>query len=165
MSFKKETDDIREAASLRLIEKLKRKGAQVVAYDPMAMPNAKRVLANTVEFARAPDEALKGADTCILMTEWDEFRKIEPKNYLALMRTPNLVDARRPYNPRQYQELAFAVIGLGPASCMTIRSPLIQGPYRSACSAPKDDEQNRRATICRPRMSGPDCFERLVANQ
>ncbi len=116
LSFKKDTDDIREAASLRLIEKLKRKGAQVVAYDPMAMPNAKRVLANTVEFARAPDEALKGADICILMTEWDEFRRIKPKNYLALMRTPNLVDARRLYNPREYQELAFAAIGLGPAS-------------------------------------------------
>ncbi len=76
LAFKKDTDDIREAASLRVIERLKGKGARVVSYDPMAMANAKRTLEGTVDFASSPVEALKGADLCILVTEWDEFRRI-----------------------------------------------------------------------------------------
>lgn len=114
LAFKKDTDDIREAASLRVIDRLRKKGAKIVAYDPMAMPNARKILADNVEFAEDPHTALKGADCCILMTEWDEFRKLGPKDYLAYMKTPNLVDARRIYKPEEYGELNFAGIGLGP---------------------------------------------------
>jgi len=58
--------------------------------------------------------ALKGADCAIVMTEWDEFRKLKAKDYAAHMRAPNLVDARRLYQPEGYRELNLVGIGLGP---------------------------------------------------
>jgi UDPglucose 6-dehydrogenase len=113
LAFKKDTDDIREAPSLRVIQKLLKEGAELVAYDPMAMQNAKQLLDGTVNFAGRPEEALKGADLCILMTEWNQFRNIRPGNYLAHMRRPNILDARRIHNPTEYQGLKFIAIGLG----------------------------------------------------
>ncbi len=113
LAFKKDTDDIREAASIRVIEHLKKKGARVVAYDPIAMPNARQVLGDSVEFATDPRSAIKGADCCIIMTEWDQFRKLRAKDYAQLMRIPNLVDARRLYRPEDLEGLNFLGIGLG----------------------------------------------------
>jgi UDPglucose 6-dehydrogenase len=114
LAFKKDTDDIREAASLRVIRLLLKKGVRVVAYDPLAIPNAKKLLPGNVEFAADEQSALKGTDCCIVMTEWNQFGKLQAKDYMALMRTPNLVDARRLYNPRDYGALNFAAVGLGP---------------------------------------------------
>ena len=111
LAFKKDTDDIREAASLRVIRLLLKRGAEVIAYDPLAIPNAREQLGETVEFAKDEQSALKGADCCIVMTEWSQFGKLQAKDYLALMRTPNLVDARRLYNPSEYESLNFAAVG------------------------------------------------------
>jgi len=116
IAFKKDTDDVREAASIRVIHQLREKGARVVAYDPMAMPNAKRTLGDNVIFAQDPLSAIKGADAVILMTEWDEFKKLSPEDYRKHMRTPNLVDARRIYNPEEYGSIPFEAVGLGPAN-------------------------------------------------
>ncbi len=113
LAFKKDTDDTREAASLRVIENLKKKGAQVVAYDPMAMPNARQVLGRTVEFATNQRSAIKGADCCIIMTEWDQFRKLKGKDYAQSMKTPNIVDARRLYTAEDLEGSNFRAIGLG----------------------------------------------------
>ncbi len=115
LAFKKDTDDVREAASVRVIELLKKRGAQVVAYDPLAMPNARRVLEDSVSYARDSKAALDQADCCIVMTEWDEFRKLKAKDYVQHMRTPNLVDARRLYDPEHLEGLNFRAIGLGQA--------------------------------------------------
>jgi UDPglucose 6-dehydrogenase len=113
LSFKKDTDDIREAASIRVIDGLRKKGANIVGYDPMAIPNFERVFGNTIELAKNPHDALKGADCAIVMTEWDEFRRLKVKDYTAQMRLPILVDARRIYNPAEFGDLKFAGIGLG----------------------------------------------------
>ncbi|OLB68189.1 hypothetical protein AUI06_11640 [archaeon 13_2_20CM_2_52_21] len=113
LAFKKDTDDIREAASLRVIALLLKMGARVIAYDPLAIPNARKQLGETVEFAADEQLALKSADCCIVMTEWGQFEKLQTKDFLALMRTPNLVDARRLYNPDRYGALNFAAIGFG----------------------------------------------------
>jgi len=113
LSFKKDTDDIREAASVRVIDRLRKKGAHVVAYDPAAVPNAKKLLANSIEFAEDPYSALKGADCCIVMTEWDEFRKLKAKDYQTQMRLPNIVDARRLYDPEDFKDMNFLAVGLG----------------------------------------------------
>jgi UDPglucose 6-dehydrogenase len=116
LSFKKDTDDIREAASIRVINQLKKKGAQIVAYDPMAIPNTKRQLSNQIDYAENAHSALKGADCAIIMTEWDRIRKLKAKDFQAYMKTPNLVDARRIYNPEEFSGLNYASIGLGPAT-------------------------------------------------
>jgi UDPglucose 6-dehydrogenase len=113
LAFKKDTDDIREASSIRVIDRLRKKGARLVGYDPMAMPNFERVFGNTIELAKNPHNALKGADCAIVMTEWDEFRRLKAKDYIAQMRKPVLVDARRIYNPAEFRELKFAGIGFG----------------------------------------------------
>jgi len=113
LAFKKDTDDIREAASLRVINQLKKMGARVVAYDPMAIPNAKKVFSEQIDYAENPHSALKGADCAIIMTEWDQFRKIKAKDFQGYMKTPNLVDARRIYDPEEYRELNYAAIGHG----------------------------------------------------
>ena len=90
-----------------------KKGAKVIAYDPLAIPNARKQLGESVEFGEDERSALKGADCCIVMTEWNQFEKLQTKDYLALMRTPNLVDARRLYNPDKYGALNFAAVGFG----------------------------------------------------
>ena len=82
----------------------------------MAIPNAKRILADSIEFATEAKSALKGADCCILMTEWEEFGKLKEEDYLSHMRAPNLVDARRIYDPTSFKDSSFAAIGLGRSS-------------------------------------------------
>src|SRR2546428_308838 len=113
LSFKKDTDDIREAASIRVIDHLSKKGATVVAYDPAAMPNARKLLGSSVEFAEDEHTAIRGADCCIVMTEWGEFKRLRPRDFLPEMKTPNLVDARRIYQPSEYARINYARIGLG----------------------------------------------------
>jgi UDPglucose 6-dehydrogenase len=115
LAFKKDTDDIREAASIRVINELKKKGAQVVAYDPLAMPNAKKQLQAQIDYAEDSHSALMGADCAIIMTEWDEFRKLKAKDFQTYMKIPNIVDARRIFNAQELSELSYVAIGVGPA--------------------------------------------------
>jgi UDPglucose 6-dehydrogenase len=114
LAFKKDTDDIREASSIRVIDQLRKKRANIVAYDPMAMSSFENVFGNAIELAKNPQTALKGADCAIIMTEWDEFKKLKAKDYLAYMREPNVVDARRIYKPEEYTQLNLVGVGLGP---------------------------------------------------
>jgi UDPglucose 6-dehydrogenase len=116
LAFKKDTDDIREAASLRVISQLKKRGSQVIAYDPMAIPNAKKTLSGQIVYAENPRSTLKGADCAVIMTEWDQFRKLKPQDFQALMKTPNVVDGRRIYDPDKFKQLNYVAIGLGPAN-------------------------------------------------
>ena len=113
LAFKKDTDDIREASSLRVISQLKKKGAHVIAFDPMAIANTKKQLADQISYADDPHSVLKGADCAIIMTEWDEFRKLKPKDFQPYMKTPNIVDARRIYDPKEFSRLNYVAIGLG----------------------------------------------------
>jgi UDPglucose 6-dehydrogenase len=116
LAFKKDTDDIREAASVRVIDRLRKKGANIIAYDPMAMPGFERVFGNIIELAENPHAALKDADCAIVLTEWDEFKKLRSKDYKAYMQRPNLVDARRIYDPSNFEETNYVGVGLGSAS-------------------------------------------------
>jgi UDPglucose 6-dehydrogenase len=113
LAFKKDTDDIREAASIRVINELKKKRAKIVAYDPMAIPNTKKQLQAQIDYADDPHSALNGADCAIIMTEWDQFQNLKPKDFQAYMKSTNLVDARRIYDPEEYGGLNYAAIGHG----------------------------------------------------
>ncbi len=77
------------------------------------MPNTKKIFTNTIEFAPDPHSAIKGADCCIIMTEWDEFKKLKAKDYLAEMQTAKIVDARKLYNPEEFKRVNFRALGLG----------------------------------------------------
>ena len=116
LAFKKDTDDIREAASIRIIKQLKKKGARVIAYDPMAIPNTKKQLLDQIDYAENAHSVLKGADCAIIMTEWDQIRKLKAKDFQTYMKIPNIVDARRIYSPEEFSGLNYVSIGLGPST-------------------------------------------------
>ena len=116
LAFKKDTDDMREAASIRVIDELLKNGARVSAYDPMALENARRILGDKVDLMPNAISCLKGADCCIVMTEWDEFRKLKPNDYKTSMNAPNIVDARRVIKRDDFDGFNYLAIGLGPSS-------------------------------------------------
>ena len=83
------------------------------ACDPAAIPNAERLLSDNIEFAEDPRSALEEADCCRILTEWDQFRKLKTTDYQSQMRTPNIVDARKLYDPEDFKDVNFVAIGLG----------------------------------------------------
>jgi len=117
LAFKPNTDDMRSAVSIRVVDALLARGASVVAYDPKAMRNAEKVLDDRVTYAASIDDCLRQADLAILVTEWDEFKGLTPQKFKDLMRNPAVVDGRRIYDPSRFEAegIRFAAIGLGPA--------------------------------------------------
>jgi len=112
LSFKPNTDDTREAPALYIIKRLQSEGAKIKAFDPVAMPEAKKFLKKVV-FAKDPYECAKKADCLILVTEWNEFRELNLERIKKVMNHPNLVDARNVYDPDQAGKLGFAYLGIG----------------------------------------------------
>mgnify|MGYP001038797745 CR=1 FL=1 len=113
LSFKPGTDDLREAPSLRIINSLVSEGARVVAYDPVAMENARQVLGDKIQCATSTEDCLEHADCCIIVTEWDEFKKLKPEDFVQRMNSAVLIDGRRVYDPRSFgQRLTYVGIGL-----------------------------------------------------
>jgi UDPglucose 6-dehydrogenase len=114
LSFKPLTDDMREAKSIPIIKQLLKEGANVSAYDPVAVANAKVILKDTIEYAPSTVDCLKNSDCCILVTEWEEFKKLQPEDFAKHMKQSALVDGRRIYDPKQFsQKMKFAAIGFG----------------------------------------------------
>lgn len=112
LSFKPQTDDMREAPSIYIIRGLLERGASVRAYDPVAMPEAAKVLP---EIAYAEDEyqAVKGADALVFVTEWNQFRALDLERVRQLMRAPKIADLRNIYEPEKMRELGFDYVGVG----------------------------------------------------
>ncbi len=115
LAFKPETDDMREAPSLPLIQGLVSRGAAVTAFDPEAMQGAKALLPGSVSFAKDAVEALSGADALVLVTEWNEFRALAPVKLKQLMRGNVVVDLRNVFDPKALREAGFAYHGIGRA--------------------------------------------------
>ncbi|MEM2909610.1 MAG: UDP-glucose/GDP-mannose dehydrogenase family protein [Nitrososphaerota archaeon] len=115
LAFKPDTDDVRGAISLRLIDMLLKEGAEIAVFDPKGLENAKKLLGNVVLYASSAAECIKGADCCIVVTEWDEFKRLRPEDFIRLMRTPVVIDGRRIYDPREFSgKLVYAAIGYCP---------------------------------------------------
>ncbi len=116
LAFKPETDDMRDAVSISVINSLLEAKAKVKVYDPKAMDNAKRIFGNRIEFASDSLKCLEGAECCILVTEWDEFKSLGPESFLQKMRRPIVVDGRRLYDVEKFRTsgMQFVAIGLGP---------------------------------------------------
>jgi len=113
LSFKKDSDDIRNSISIRLIKELLEKGAKVAAYDPMANENTRRLFENRIKICDKMKDCISGSDCCILMTEWDVFRRLKKSDFKKLMREPCVVDARRILEPKELKGIKFAAIGHG----------------------------------------------------
>jgi UDPglucose 6-dehydrogenase len=114
LAFKPNTDDMREARVIPIINQLTQEGAKVTAYDPVAIPNAKTIFKNKIQYATSAIDCLKNADCCIIVTEWEEFKRLKPEDFTKNMKQPILIDGRRIYNPKEFgKKLTFRAIGLG----------------------------------------------------
>jgi UDPglucose 6-dehydrogenase len=114
LAFKPDTDDMREARSVKIINQLLKQGAKVTTYDPMATSSAKKILKGRVNYASSAIGCLKNADCAILVTEWGEFKKLKPEDFAQNMRKPILIDGRRIYKPEKFsKKLRYVAIGLG----------------------------------------------------
>ncbi len=112
-SFKPDTDDMRFAPSITVATALIKSGASVVAYDPVAMDNAKRVMPPEVIYAQNPYDAAKGADATIIVTEWNEFKKLDLVKLAGLMNGRVLFDGRNIYEPEEMKKLGYTYYGVG----------------------------------------------------
>lgn len=114
LAFKPDTDDMREARVIPIVNELLRIGAKVTAYDPVAIPIAKTIFKDRIEYAISAVACLKNANCCIVVTEWDEFKKLTPEDYVSCMKQPVLIDGRRIYNSEIFEKkVVFKAIGLG----------------------------------------------------
>lgn len=113
LAFKPKTDDMREAPSLVIIEKLLEAGASVVAYDPVAMEEGKRILGDEIEMAKDEYDACIDADALILVTEWSEFRSPNFRVVQKLLKNKLIFDGRNIYDPVEMAELGFTYYAIG----------------------------------------------------
>ncbi|HEY3343515.1 MAG TPA: UDP-glucose/GDP-mannose dehydrogenase family protein [Anaerolineaceae bacterium] len=118
LSFKPNTDDIREAPSLEVIHLLENEGAIVRAYDPQAMENAAKILPR-LRLCETPYQVAEGADALVLATEWNEFKQLDFARIKLAMRTPVIVDGRNQWDACQLRELGFTYFGIGRGNTVT----------------------------------------------
>ena len=108
LTFKPETDDMRDAPSLSIVARLAGDGATIRAFDPEGMQQAKQVLPDSVIYCRDAFDAAQGADALVLITEWNEFRALSPARLRDTMRGRVLVDLRNVYDPNAMRQAGFA---------------------------------------------------------
>ena len=114
LAFKPDTDDMREARVIPIVNQLLNEGANVTAYDPVAANMAKNIFQNKIQYAASAIDCLKNKDCCIIVTEWPEFKKLSPDDFAKNMKLPIVFDGRRIYNPEEFnKKLRFTAIGLG----------------------------------------------------
>ena len=113
LAFKPGTDDMRQAASIRVVNELRKRGVtNIVGYDPKALKTAEAEMGDKIQYAGSIEQALEDSECALLITEWDEFKTLEPDDFKKYMKTPNLVDGRRLYNYERFNSaLPFRVIG------------------------------------------------------
>jgi UDPglucose 6-dehydrogenase len=112
LAFKPETDDMREAPAIGIINQLIEDGAKVRAYDPVAKAEAMKILP---DIAYADDEyaAVSGADALVFVTEWNQFRALDMQRIRDLMKSPKIADLRNIYEPEDMREMGFEYVGVG----------------------------------------------------
>jgi UDPglucose 6-dehydrogenase len=113
LSFKPNTNDMREAPSIFIIEKLLKEKAKIKAFDPIAMDDAKTIFQTKVKYAKGSYDCVKGADAVVILTEWNEFRNLELLKIKTLLKTPNFFDFRNIYDPEKMKRLGFHYFCVG----------------------------------------------------
>jgi UDPglucose 6-dehydrogenase len=112
LAFKPHTDDMRDAPSLDILPALQKAGAEIIAYDPESMAQAKALLPGIV-FADSAYACMDGADALVIVTEWNAFRALDLKRIKLALKAPIVVDLRNIYRPAEMKELGFAYHGVG----------------------------------------------------
>ncbi|CDZ37023.1 UDP-glucose 6-dehydrogenase RkpK [Neorhizobium galegae bv. officinalis] len=111
LTFKPNTDDMRDSPAIAVVQTLQDAGAIVSGYDPEGMANARQMM--DIEFASGPYQAAEGADVAVLVTEWNEFRALDLERLKSVMKSPILVDLRNVYRAREVEAHGFAYSGVG----------------------------------------------------
>jgi UDPglucose 6-dehydrogenase len=112
LSFKQNTDDMRESPAVDIIQMIEQRGAIVQAYDPAAVDNARQLLPNT-RFCATPYGAVEGADALCVVTPWNEFKQADLVRVRKMMRNPVILDGRNMYDPGDLARLGFTYVGVG----------------------------------------------------
>ncbi len=112
LSFKPETDDMRESPAIEIIKTLTEKGAHVRAFDPVAMDEARHCLPD-IEYAEDEYDAILGADILVIITEWNQFRALDMEKVRSLLKSPKIADLRNIYEPDDMKTLGFEYVGVG----------------------------------------------------
>lgn len=112
LSFKPETDDMRESPAIEICHSLIAKGARVKAFDPVAMEESKHFIKG-IEYASDEYDAIKGADALVILTEWNQFRSLDLEKVKSLLASPKIADLRNIYEPEDMRELGFEYTGVG----------------------------------------------------
>lgn len=112
LSFKPETDDMRESPAIEIINGLIERGASVKAFDPVAMKEARHYLPG-IEYASDEYDAISGADGLVIITEWNQFRALDMEKVKELLNSPKIADLRNVYEPEDMREMGFEYVGVG----------------------------------------------------
>ena len=112
LSFKPETDDMRESPAIDIIKEMQKRGAKVRAFDPVAMEEAQKCLPD-IDYAKDEYDAIEGADVLVFLTEWNQFRALDMKKVKNLLKSPNIADLRNIYKPEDMREMGFNYVGVG----------------------------------------------------
>ena len=112
LSFKPDTDDMRDAPSIDIINNLKKDGAKIKVYDPVAIEKAKDILQD-VEFCKSPYEVAKDSDCLVIVTEWTEFKRLNLGKIKNLLKQPLIIDGRNIFSPDKLRRLGFKYIDIG----------------------------------------------------
>jgi UDPglucose 6-dehydrogenase len=113
LSFKPNTDDVRESPAMRLVDRLLAQGVRVKGYDPVAMENVRRIYGERISYCKDSYEAVEGADALVIMTEWNEFRVLDLDRVKKLLRSPVVVDCRNIYQPETMEKMGFRYHSFG----------------------------------------------------
>ncbi|MEM9649104.1 MAG: UDP-glucose/GDP-mannose dehydrogenase family protein [Bacteroidota bacterium] len=126
LAFKPKTDDMREAPSLVIIDELKALGANIRAYDPVAMEEAERILGDKIEYAKDEYDAIIDADALIVVTEWSEFRMPNFRILEKLMINKSIFDGRNIYDPEEMEELGFTYYSIGRDAVLSTKEETVK---------------------------------------
>jgi UDPglucose 6-dehydrogenase len=113
LSFKPETDDMRDSASAVILGALVQEGARIRAFDPAAMDNARDVLPAAVEYCVDVYDAADQADALVILTEWNQFRSLDLERLKGLLRSPRVIDLRNVYEPEKMHAAGFEYVSVG----------------------------------------------------
>jgi UDPglucose 6-dehydrogenase len=113
LAFKPNTDDVREAPSIAIINRLLAEGCSISAYDPVAKESTKGILGNKINYAKLPYDALKNADALLIITEWNEFRNPDFERISSMLKQSVIFDGRNLYDVDKMKEMKFVYYSVG----------------------------------------------------
>ena len=136
LTFKPETDDVRDSVAVLVAEELAAQGAIVRAYDPQGMAHARELLGEAVTYAPSMDAAMHRADLCVLATEWREFAERPLADYRRLLRRPLVVDFRNVFQPAEMLKAGLGYVSIGRAGVPLPLSATLPAPLPTAAPIP-----------------------------